>query len=609
METQNSGFALPGFSRLARSTYLQDSQLSLGTYQAHPERPSAVSPFSSPLNQAAGLSDRHYQTAPPDLIIITSWTGAAPKYVAKYTESYNSLYPGVPILVITTIASDLVIRSARQNIKALGPAAEFLLSREPAPAIASPAYSNQRHPQPEPPSKLRFSSILLHAFSEGGAHKAVCLAHAYLRSTNHASPLPIAALILDSTPGTPRPKNLARGLRQALPHSKSSPLTRALHTALSAGVVWLTWGALQFRRRKSGNKEQDFISQTRKALNDERLWGDLRGVPRTYLFGEDDEIIQWDDIHSHGVESAMIQDEGGVGSLMVRFKTVQALHASLDGERKCREAAEKELRQKTAEAKEFHRRWKLAVRELNELRFQRFYTVTDDYLIERTTDLRYKIRNLAIQYFEGPPRQEMRLAKGLEKAGLFQTFMSNVEDVDHYLYSEHGCPIIIEALLWRFLTDNVFGLFLWAGTVAKPLAKLSTFLRPPPAVSLMAQFSSPLEIPPSQPNASCAADARKNANGVVGMMRQSSVDIYPPSLLAAAFQTINSSISFMRQPGNFYQAGPISALNLCIVIREEAKKFFPVDKPDLFELQPSEIISELDGIAHITALRVPRPDT
>jgi hypothetical protein len=262
---------------------------------------------------------------PPDLIIITSWTGAASKYVAKYTASHNALYPGVPILVITTLVADLVIRSTSQNIKALGPAVKYLLSRETGPATAaSPgpirhAYLDQRQPQAEPPSELRFSSILLHVFSEGGAYKAVCLAHAYLGSTNHASRLPIAALILDSTPGTPRLRNLAIGLQQALPNSKSGPITRALRTALSTGVVWLAWAALQLRRHTAGDGERDFISQTRKALNDEQLWGDLRGVPRTYLFGEEDEIIWWGDVHSHGAESAMA-NERGIGSLMVRFK-------------------------------------------------------------------------------------------------------------------------------------------------------------------------------------------------------------------------------------------------------------------------------------------------
>lgn len=328
METQSSGFALLGFTRLARSIYLQDPQLSLGTDLASPERPSSVLPASYylPLDQATRPGGGNCQTMPPDLIIITSWTGAASKYVAKYTASYNGLYPGVPILVITTLVFDLVVRSTSQKIKALGPAVKYLLSREPAPATVTSstqlhhAYFDQRRSQAEPSSKLRFSSILLHVFSEGGAHKAVCLAHAYLRSTNHACHLPIAALILDSTPGTPRPRNLATGLRQALPHSKSNPVTRALHTALSAGVVWLAWTALQLQRHTSGDEARDFISQTRKALNDERLWGDLRGVPRTYLFGDEDEIIWWGDVHSHGVESAMMQDEGSVGSLMVRFK-------------------------------------------------------------------------------------------------------------------------------------------------------------------------------------------------------------------------------------------------------------------------------------------------
>lgn len=306
--------------------YVQDSRLGAGDL-ASLERPSPSPPAASsvPLAQATGIGSGNPRTVPPDLILITSWTGAAPKYVAKYTASHNALYPGVPILVITTSATDLVIRSTSQNIEALGPAVKYLLSRETAPATAtSPGlirhdYSSHRRPQAEPPSEPRFSSILLHAFSEGGGYKAVCLAHAYLGSTNRASRLPIAALILDSTPGTPRPRNLAIGLRQALPNSRSGPIVTALCTALSAGVVWLAWAAVQLRRHTSEDGEQDFISQTRKALNDEQLWGDLRGISRTYLFGEGDEIIWWGDVHSHGVESAMA-NKGGVGSLMVRFK-------------------------------------------------------------------------------------------------------------------------------------------------------------------------------------------------------------------------------------------------------------------------------------------------
>ena len=318
METQSSRFDLLGFTELGRSIYLQDL--------ASPKRPPTSPPAASslPLAQATGLGSENPQAMPPDLIIITSWTGAAPKYVAKYTASHNALYPGVPILVITTSVADLVIRSTSHNITALGPAVKYLLSRETAPAAAAShgpirhAHLN-RHPQAELPFEPRFSSILLHVFSEGGAYKAVCLAHAYLGSTGHASCLPIAALILDSTPGTPRPRRLAIGLRQALPNSKPNPITRALRTALSAGVVWLAWAALHLRRHTAGDGEGDFISQTRKALNDEQLWGDLRGVPRTYLFGEEDEVIWWGDVDSHGVESAMA-NEGGFGSLMVRFK-------------------------------------------------------------------------------------------------------------------------------------------------------------------------------------------------------------------------------------------------------------------------------------------------
>ncbi|KAK0610044.1 hypothetical protein B0T17DRAFT_477612, partial [Bombardia bombarda] len=218
----------------------------------------------------------------PDLIIITSWTGAIPKHTAKYIKSYNSLFPGTPILIITTTISDLAVHSTKTKIKTL------------APAVETPAYTN----------------ILLHAFSEGGANKAVCLAQAFLAATNHTSPLPIAAFVFDSTPGTPRYSSNVAAFSRSLPPNK---LAQAVGLPIGASVLAVTWVLFSIVVGYDNN----LISKTRRALNDPTLWK-VAGVPRTYLFSEADDLIRWQDVEEHGLASAR---DLGVKSLLVRFKS------------------------------------------------------------------------------------------------------------------------------------------------------------------------------------------------------------------------------------------------------------------------------------------------
>ncbi|AEO59726.1 hypothetical protein MYCTH_103620 [Thermothelomyces thermophilus ATCC 42464] len=350
MGKEPSGFTIPGFICLAPSIYVQDARLTGDGYSAGGgggggEAMFSGSSFCLPLGPAAQPSSRRPDTAPPDLIVITSWTGAAAKHVAKYTSAYNALYPGVPILLITTAVSDLVLRSTKQKLKALAPAVAYLLSEEPAAGAPYPARTASSsssssspfssafpsqpyhyvtgHPYQPPPAPLqvttvsanttsptrpRFSSLLLHAFSEGGAHKAVLLARAYLSTaTAAAAELPVHALILDSTPGTSASlTRLANGVARALPPGTPRLVARGV----AAGLV---------------------------------------GVSAA------DEVVWWRDVHRHAVESAAArpassssssfsvdaaaaagleeEEKGGgggpgVGSLVVRFKrTGHCAHA------------------------------------------------------------------------------------------------------------------------------------------------------------------------------------------------------------------------------------------------------------------------------------------
>ncbi|KAK3385335.1 hypothetical protein B0H63DRAFT_501335 [Podospora didyma] len=281
---------IPGFMRLGPSVYVRDSkQLTLG--YPH-EESSFASSSSTPPPPPSGSS------RPPELIIITSWTGAIPKHITKYTEAYASLYPGVPILVVTTAIADLALRSMKTKMKALEPAIEYLCA-------AITTFTASRDPEKHTTST---NNILLHAFSEGGAHKSVCLAQAYQQRTGLR--LPIGAFVFDSTPGTPRYKSNVAAFQRALPQN---PVAQAVGLPVSASVLGVTWVLFSVFVGYDNN----LISKTRRALNDEKLWN-VVGVPRTYLFSEADDLICWKDVEAHGVMSA--RPEVGVKSLLVRFK-------------------------------------------------------------------------------------------------------------------------------------------------------------------------------------------------------------------------------------------------------------------------------------------------
>jgi hypothetical protein len=257
---------IPGFRSLGPSIFIQDSNV-------------ACRQRWSQLSQSTA-------TGHPDLIIITSWTGAIPRHIAKYTRSYNELYPHTPIMLITTHISDLALHSTKHKTAILAPAVDYVRQRN------STSDSHQ---------------ILLHAFSDGGSNKAVCLAEAYLASTGHR--LPVVASVLDSTPGTARYSSNLVAFRRSLPSNKALRAVGFLIGALLLGVHWGIFCIFV-------GYERNVISKTRRGLNDEALWN-IRAMPRTYVFSQADDLISWKDIEDHAADAA---ERLGTTSMLVRFK-------------------------------------------------------------------------------------------------------------------------------------------------------------------------------------------------------------------------------------------------------------------------------------------------
>ncbi|EFQ34993.1 hypothetical protein CGRA01v4_09450 [Colletotrichum graminicola] len=268
-------WALLGFRALAPSIYIKEA----------PRSSSSVSSTASDLSSDSWAS--RISTTSPSLILLTSWTGADPRHVVKYTKRYHELYPYATVMVITTVIQDLVFRSAQEKVAALAPAVEFL----------------RRHVS----TQLKRPTMLLHAFSEGGSNKAVCLAQAYLDGTGCR--LPIGAFVFDSTPGKPHFSSNVAAFKRSLPSNKA---IRAVGVPVGIVVLGAVYGTFHVIK----GYENNVICQTRNSLNDETLW-DVAGTPRTYVFSEADDLIVWEDIVDHAQESAELL---GIESALVRFK-------------------------------------------------------------------------------------------------------------------------------------------------------------------------------------------------------------------------------------------------------------------------------------------------
>ncbi|KAL5338346.1 hypothetical protein BJX70DRAFT_366852 [Aspergillus crustosus] len=162
--------------------------------------------------------------------------------------------------------------------------------------------------------------------------------------------------------------------------------------------------------------------------------------------------------------------------------SVRAVERSLQAEIGLREKAQQEVRQKNSDLDVLRKRWKQAARELDKSRSQNqgFYQVTDNYLIELTSRLRYNVRNFAIQYFSGEVKMKTRL-KPENKPKLWDTYMGATtpvpQDCELFLLSDRR-PSVIQAFLWRFLVGAIFDNFRWAGETGISLRNMCRSLRP-----------------------------------------------------------------------------------------------------------------------------------
>lgn len=203
----------------------------------------------------------------PNLIILSTWMGAAPKHILKYISGYQTLYPTSQILVMTNTIADIIYRSHDYHKKNLKPAVSVIRR-------FAESYDNPK--------------ILLHLFSNGGAHHIAHLAFLYRRE--FSKPLPITGMVLDSAPGR------ATFNRSVAAMSVGLPSTLPLRL-LGLVVIYFVCMGMWFKHHVL--KSENVISLVRRQLVDPSLFP--RSAPRVYIYSKADDMVGWQDVESNVV--------------------------------------------------------------------------------------------------------------------------------------------------------------------------------------------------------------------------------------------------------------------------------------------------------------------
>jgi hypothetical protein len=218
-------------------------------------------------------------TVSSPLILVFAWNAAAAKHIAKYTLSYQRLFPSSRVILQRCYTSDMFTRSAHYA------------------ALLTPVMDiTHQHTSSG-------GSVLVHSFSNGGGNQVNEFAKAWKRK--YGSTLPMQVQIMDSSP--------TKG-----PWMKS-------HAAISAGLprtwFWRWLGRLlvhvlllgTFLVNMIRRKENKMVVLCRE-MNDESVFDS--SVPRVYLYSRVDEMVGCEEVEEH----AAIAKRKGWDVTMVRFE-------------------------------------------------------------------------------------------------------------------------------------------------------------------------------------------------------------------------------------------------------------------------------------------------
>lgn len=105
---------------------------------------------------------------------------------------------------------------------------------------------------------------------------------------------------------------------------------------------------------------------------------------------------------------------------------------------------------------------------------QEFYQITDQDLTDLIMQLRYSIRDFAIQYFDGDVLNDKLVATGPHYMHWLEYITPGKGSYRRYVGSPGKDHQIIQAFLWKVLTEEIFGTFQW---MTDPVSEIFGALR------------------------------------------------------------------------------------------------------------------------------------
>lgn len=242
-------------------------------------------------NMYLWTSDSYTSRSP--LILLFAWNAAATRHIAKYTVSYQRLFPSSRILLQRCYTSDMFTREALY------------------PSLLMPALNITRQHIEDG------GEVLVHSFSNGGGNQVNEFAKAW--KGKYGTKLPMRCQIMDSSP--------TKG-----PWMKS-------HAAISAGLprtwFWKWFGGLlvhilllgSFLANVARRKENKMVVLCRE-MNDDNVFD--KSAPRVYIFSRIDQMVGCEEVEEH----AAIAKRKGWDVTMVRYETsAHCGHVREDGQK------------------------------------------------------------------------------------------------------------------------------------------------------------------------------------------------------------------------------------------------------------------------------------
>jgi hypothetical protein len=196
------------------------------------------------------------------LVLIFAWNAAAAKHIAKYTLSYQKLFPTSRILLVRCFTRDMFRRTSEYG------------------ALLQPAL-NLVHEHVKSGGE-----VLVHSFSNGGGNQVNEFAKTW--KGQFGTPMPMRIQVLDSSPTKGPWMKSHAAIAASLPRTWFWRWFGGALVHLLLVCTFVVWRAL--------GKENKMVILCRQ-LNDENVFDST--VPRVYLYSRADSMVGFEEADEH----------------------------------------------------------------------------------------------------------------------------------------------------------------------------------------------------------------------------------------------------------------------------------------------------------------------